>query len=82
MSVVIVSELGDKTWFIAAIMAVRHSRLTVFCGAMAALILMTLLSGNFSCFFILGREYVKSKPMHFRKFSCNSCTTPYTFIGR
>jgi putative Ca2+/H+ antiporter (TMEM165/GDT1 family) len=44
LSVIIVSELGDKTWFIAAIMAMRHSRLTVFCGAMAALILMTVLS--------------------------------------
>jgi putative Ca2+/H+ antiporter (TMEM165/GDT1 family) len=44
VSVIIVSELGDKTWFIAAIMAMRHSRLTVFCGAMAALALMTVLS--------------------------------------
>ncbi|CAG9539591.1 unnamed protein product [Cercopithifilaria johnstoni] len=44
ISVIIVSELGDKTWFIAAIMAMRHSRLTVFSGAMAALVLMTLLS--------------------------------------
>ncbi|VDN18176.1 unnamed protein product [Gongylonema pulchrum] len=32
LSVIIVSELGDKTWFIAAIMAMRHSRLTVFSG--------------------------------------------------
>lgn len=43
-SVIVVSELGDKTWFIAAIMAMRHSRLTVFCGAMSALALMTGLS--------------------------------------
>lgn len=43
-SVIIVSELGDKTWFIAAIMAMRHSRLTVFFGAMSALALMTILS--------------------------------------
>ena len=46
VSVIIVSELGDKTWFIAAIMAMRHSRLTVFFGAMGALALMTVLSGN------------------------------------
>jgi putative Ca2+/H+ antiporter (TMEM165/GDT1 family) len=45
LSVIIVSELGDKTWFIAAIMAMRHSRLTVFFGAMTALALMTVLSG-------------------------------------
>lgn len=45
-SVIVVSELGDKTFFIAAIMAMRHSRLTVFAGAMSALALMTVLSGN------------------------------------
>lgn len=50
LSVIIVSELGDKTWFIAAIMAMRHSRLVVFAGAMAALILMTVLSGSFLAF--------------------------------
>lgn len=44
LSVIIVSELGDKTFFIAAIMAMRHSRLTVFIGAMGALGLMTVLS--------------------------------------
>jgi len=44
LSVIIVSELGDKTWFIAAIMAMRHSRFAVFAGAMAALALMTILS--------------------------------------
>jgi Ca2+/H+ antiporter, TMEM165/GDT1 family len=44
LSVIIVSELGDKTFFIAAIMAMRHPRLTVFAGAMLALGLMTILS--------------------------------------
>ncbi|KAE9556077.1 hypothetical protein FO519_000711 [Halicephalobus sp. NKZ332] len=44
LSVIIVSELGDKTWFIAAIMAMRHSRFAVFAGAMGALALMTVLS--------------------------------------
>uniref|UniRef100_A0A8R1I0S3 GDT1 family protein n=1 Tax=Caenorhabditis japonica TaxID=281687 RepID=A0A8R1I0S3_CAEJA len=43
-SVIVVSELGDKTWFIAVIMSMRHSRLTVFSGAMGALALMTVLS--------------------------------------
>lgn len=46
ISVIIVSELGDKTWFIAAILAMRHSRATVFAGAMAALALMTALSAG------------------------------------
>ena len=44
ISVIIVSELGDKTFFIAAIMSMRHSRCVVFAGAMFALGLMTVLS--------------------------------------
>jgi putative Ca2+/H+ antiporter (TMEM165/GDT1 family) len=39
-----VSELGDKTFFITAILAMRHSRRWVFAGAVAALALMTVLS--------------------------------------
>lgn len=46
ISVIIVSELGDKTFFIAAILAMRHSRLVVFGGAIAALSIMTVLSGK------------------------------------
>ncbi|EEB09978.1 transmembrane protein TPARL, putative [Pediculus humanus corporis] len=49
-SVIIVSELGDKTFFIAAIMAMRYPRLTVFGGAITALILMTILSVGFGWF--------------------------------
>jgi putative Ca2+/H+ antiporter (TMEM165/GDT1 family) len=44
LSVIIVSELGDKTFFIAAILAMRHSRVTVFLGALGALGVMTALS--------------------------------------
>ncbi|XP_070169219.1 putative divalent cation/proton antiporter TMEM165 [Polyergus mexicanus] len=44
LSVIVVSELGDKTFFIAAIMAMKHPRLTVFAGAISALALMTILS--------------------------------------
>jgi len=44
ISVIIVSELGDKTFFIAAIMAMRHSRLVIYSGAMGALGAMTILS--------------------------------------
>lgn len=44
ISVIVVSELGDKTFFIAAIMAMRHSRLVIYAGAMAALAAMTVLS--------------------------------------
>lgn len=44
-SVIVVSELGDKTFFIAAIMAMKYPRLTVFLGAISALAFMTVLSG-------------------------------------
>lgn len=44
LSVIIVSELGDKTFFIAAIMAMRHSRWTVLSGAVCALAFMTVMS--------------------------------------
>lgn len=36
------SELGDKTFFITAILAARHSRFAVYSGAITALALMTL----------------------------------------
>lgn len=38
------SEIGDKTFFIAAILSMKHSHVTVFAGAIAALALMTALS--------------------------------------
>ncbi|KAK9870009.1 hypothetical protein WA026_006104 [Henosepilachna vigintioctopunctata] len=47
LSVILVSEIGDKTFFIAAIMAMRHPRLTVFGGAISALSVMTVLSALF-----------------------------------
>eukprot|EP00656_Telonema_subtile_P034753 TRINITY_DN38799_c0_g1_i1.p1 TRINITY_DN38799_c0_g1~~TRINITY_DN38799_c0_g1_i1.p1 ORF type:complete len:342 (+),score=90.18 TRINITY_DN38799_c0_g1_i1:141-1166(+) len=43
-AMIILSELGDKTFFIAAILAMRHPRMVVFLGAIAALALMTVLS--------------------------------------
>lgn len=43
-SVIVVSELGDKTFFIAAILAMKNSRIVVFVAAMLALGLMTALA--------------------------------------
>ena len=43
-TMILISEIGDKTFFIAAIMAMRHSRATVFAGAISALGVMTALS--------------------------------------
>lgn len=39
-----ISELGDKTFFIAVILAMRHQRRTVFSAVLAALAVMTILS--------------------------------------
>ncbi|KAK1926998.1 hypothetical protein DB88DRAFT_459113 [Papiliotrema laurentii] len=41
---IVVSEIGDKTFLIAAIMATRHPRITVFGGAFASLVVMSILS--------------------------------------
>lgn len=41
---IIVTELGDKTFFLAALMAMRHPRSTVFIAAIGALGLMHVLS--------------------------------------
>lgn len=44
LAVIIVSEIGDKTFFIAAIMAMKHSRTLIFSAAISALAIMTILS--------------------------------------
>jgi putative Ca2+/H+ antiporter (TMEM165/GDT1 family) len=44
ISIIIVSEICDKTFFIAVIMAMHHSLLIIFTGAMIALSAMTLIS--------------------------------------
>lgn len=44
LSVIIVSELGDKTFFIAAILAMEYSRTLVFVASMLALGIMTVLA--------------------------------------
>lgn len=41
---IIFSEIGDKTFLIAALMAMKHPRLLVFSAAFTALIAMTILS--------------------------------------
>ncbi|EGW33038.1 uncharacterized protein SPAPADRAFT_60355 [Spathaspora passalidarum NRRL Y-27907] len=45
ISMIIVSEIGDKTFLIAALMAMRNSRLVVFSAAFSSLAVMTVLSG-------------------------------------
>eukprot|EP00662_Eupelagonemidae_sp_cell21_P025036 gene25036-64873_t len=41
-SMILVSEIGDKTFFIACLMAMRHPRLVIFGGAISALAVQTL----------------------------------------
>lgn len=43
-TMILFSEIGDKTFLVAALMAMKHDRLVVFSGAFAALITMTILS--------------------------------------
>jgi len=46
LAMTIATELGDKTFFIAALLAMRHGRRSVFLGAYAALVAMTIISSG------------------------------------
>lgn len=43
---IVVSEIGDKTFLLAALLAMRHPRLVVFTGAFLALLVMSVLSAG------------------------------------
>lgn len=43
LSMIIATEIGDKTFFIAAVLSMKNDRLAVFAGAILALIVMTIL---------------------------------------
>ncbi|KAL2794378.1 hypothetical protein BJX66DRAFT_304250 [Aspergillus keveii] len=61
-TMIIVSEIGDKTFLVAALMAMRHPRLLVFSAAFSALIAMTVLSA------VLGHAVPTLIPKTFTKF--------------
>lgn len=44
LTMILFSEVGDKTFLVAALMAMKHDRLVVFTAAFGALITMTVLS--------------------------------------
>lgn len=48
---IVMSEIGDKTFLIAAIMSMTHGRWTVFFASLSALALMTVLSTGFGLVF-------------------------------
>ncbi|KAJ5372662.1 hypothetical protein N7517_004668 [Penicillium concentricum] len=61
-TMILVSEIGDKTFLVAALMAMRHDRLVVFSAAFSALIGMTVLSA------VLGHAVPSLIPKTFTKF--------------
>lgn len=44
LALTMVSEVGDRTWFMAAVLSTRHSGFVVFLGSWSALVGMTMLS--------------------------------------
>merc|ERR1712130_434268 len=66
ISVILVSEIGDKTFFIAAILAMRNNKLTVFLAALSALFLMTVLSA------LLGWVVTTFMPREITYYTCTA----------
>ncbi|SCU91832.1 LAMI_0E07492g1_1 [Lachancea mirantina] len=62
ISMIIVSEIGDKTFLIAALMAMRYSHLLVFSASASSLFIMTILSG------LVGRTFTTLVPVSYTKF--------------
>lgn len=62
LTMILVSEIGDKTFLIAALMAMKHDRVVVFTAAFAALITMTVLSA------VLGHAVPTLLPQRFTNF--------------
>lgn len=60
---ILFSEVGDKTFLVAALMAMRHPRLLVFSAAISALITMTVLSA------VLGHAVPTLIPAFITKFA-------------
>ncbi|THU67650.1 hypothetical protein C4D60_Mb05t26950 [Musa balbisiana] len=72
LSMIIVSEIGDETFIIAALMAMRHPKSIVLSGALMALVVMTVLSTG------LGRIVPK---LISRKHTNSAATVLYAFFG-
>jgi putative Ca2+/H+ antiporter (TMEM165/GDT1 family) len=58
---IMATEIGDKTFLIAAIMSMKNPRLIIFAGAMSALGLMTVLSAYLGHVFtaIISKKYTQ-----------------------
>ncbi|EMC92979.1 hypothetical protein BAUCODRAFT_77530 [Baudoinia panamericana UAMH 10762] len=62
LTMILFSEIGDKTFLVAALMAMRHPRLIVFSAALSALVAMTILSA------VLGHAVPTLLPKRFTTF--------------
>lgn len=63
LTMILVSEIGDKTFLVAALMAMRHPQLVVYSAALSALVAMTVLSA------VLGHAVPTLLPKHFTAFA-------------
>ncbi|KQJ99092.1 GDT1-like protein 4 [Brachypodium distachyon] len=72
LSMILVSEIGDETFIIAALMAMRHPKSIVLSGALSALVVMTVLSTG------LGRIVPN---LISRKHTNSAATVLYAFFG-
>ncbi|KAF4914842.1 GCR1-dependent translation factor 1 [Colletotrichum viniferum] len=62
LTMILVSEVGDKTFLVAALMAMKHDRMVVFSAAFGALLVMTVLSA------VLGHAVPTLIPKHITSF--------------
>lgn len=60
---ILFSEVGDKTFLVAALMAMRHDRMVVFSAAFSALVVMTVLSA------LLGHAFPMLIPKYITNFA-------------
>ncbi|CAL5364843.1 unnamed protein product [Camellia sinensis] len=72
LSMMVVSEIGDETFIIAALMAMRHPKSIVLSGALSALFVMTVLSAGLGMIVLnlIAREHTNS-----------AATVLYAFFG-
>merc|ERR1712072_1159501 len=69
---ILATELGDETFIIAAVMAMRHPKTTVLAGALSALYFMTVLSVAIG---LVLPNLISQRTVH------NCATVLYTFFG-
>lgn len=69
---ILATEMGDETFIIAAVMAMRHPKTTVLAGALSALYFMTVISSFMG---VVLPNLISQETVH------NCATVLYTFFG-